>query len=293
MPTLWVRIGVLAVLVTAVVVGGIFVLRQLDSETDEVSVPIDFSDFYLSGRDEFSICVDAVGDAQSSEDHVAAVREALDIAFDRALQIAPDRLKSIPAELLDPVFVEGCPKPRLLSKSLESERPFDRSYRNETRRDAYVGGPGGGQLSPHREFMYFVDQDTYSDAFGTEPYAEASEQFSTGTGIIYAVTVALYLPEGADSRAIQDGLLVTLNLVSASELESFSITETQPNSEIPTAPPPELGYETWEDYYQGVLLPISEGRTPTIPGPAPGGFQPDPSHGGSVVFVTPTPAPNY
>ena len=235
MPTLRVRIIVivLAVLMTAAVVGGIFALRQ--SETEQVAVPIDFSDFYLSGRDEFSICVDAVGDAQFSEDHISVVSDALDAALDRALEIAPDRLKSIPAELLDPVFVEGCPKPRLLSKSLESDRPFDQRYRNSLRNDAYVGGPGGGQLSPHRAFVYFVGEDTYADAFGTEPYATASEQFGS-RGLIMALTIALYVPEDADSRAIQDGLLVTLGLISASELRDYYSAEIQPDPEVPNAP---------------------------------------------------------
>ncbi len=219
MPTLRVRIIVLAVVVSAAVGGGIYALRQ--SETDEVSVPVDFSDFYLSGRDEFSICVDAVGDAQSTPDHIALVREALETALDRALQIAPDRLERIPDAYSDPVFVDGCPKPRLLSNSLASERPFDQRYRNSLRKDAYVGGPGGEPLSAHKYFVYFVDSDTYADAFGTEPYAGASEQFST-TGIIYSVTLALYVPEGAASHDIQDGFLATLSLNTSSELESSS-----------------------------------------------------------------------
>ncbi len=221
MPTLKVRIVVvlLAMLVTAAIVGGIFALRQSDSDTEQVVVPIDFSDFYLSGREEFSICVDAAGDAKSTPDQIEAVREALDVALVRALQIAGDRLGIIPVQYSKPIFVEGCPKARLLSGSLASERPFDRRYRNDLLSDAYVGGPGGGELSPHKVFVYFVDEDTYADAFGIEPYAEASEQFSTGTGILYAVTRALYLPEGTDSRAIQDGLLLTLSLVTRSELE--------------------------------------------------------------------------
>ena len=233
MPTLRVRIIVFAVLVSAAVVGGIFALRQ--SATEPPSVPIDFRDFYLSGRDEFSICVDAVGDAQSTPDHIAVVREALEMALDRALQIAPDRLDSIPAELSDPVFVEGCPKPRLLSKSMESERPFDRYFRNDMHPELVVGEPGAARLSAHREFVYFVDPATFADAFGTEPYAEAREQWRAQGHVIWPLTTAIYLPEDADGRAIQDGLLITLNLVSASELESFSTAEIQPDSEIPTA----------------------------------------------------------
>ena len=218
MPSLRVRIVVivLAVLMTAAVVGGIFALR--DSETEQVLVPIDFSDFYLSGREEFSICVDAAGDAKSTPDQIEAVRQALDAAMERALQIAGDRLGVIPVQYSDPIFVEGCPKARLLSGSLASERPFDRRYRNDLRSDAGVGFPGGGQLSPHRGYVYFVDPDTYADAFGTEPYATASEQFAS-SGIWTAVTRALYLPTDADSRAIQDGLLLALNLVTSSELE--------------------------------------------------------------------------
>ncbi len=221
MPTLRVRIVVivLAALTTAAVLGGIFALRQSKSETEQVAVPIDFSDFYLSGREEFSICVDAAGDAKSTPGQLEAVREALDIALDRALQIAGDRLGIIPVQYSEPIYVEGCPKARLLSGSLASERPFDRRYRNDLLSNAYVGGPGGGELSPHKIFVYFVDEDTYTDAFGNEPHAGSSEQFSTGTGIIYAVTRALYLPEGTDSRAIQDGLLLTLSLVTRSELE--------------------------------------------------------------------------
>ena len=220
MPTLRVRIAVvlLAVLVAAAVVGGIFAFRQSESETEQVLVPIDFSDFYLWGRDEFSICVDAAGDAQSTPEQIDVVRRALDVALDRALQIAPNRLGSIPIQYSEPVFVEGCPEARLLSGSLASERPFDRRYRNDLRKDAGVGFPGGGQLSPHREFVYFVDPKTYADAFGTEPYAGASEQFGS-RGIWMAMTRALYLPTDADSRAVQDGLLLTLGLVSLSELE--------------------------------------------------------------------------
>ena len=219
MPTLRVRIVVvlLAMFVTAAIVGGIFALRQ--SETKRVTVPVDFGDFYLTGREEFSICVDAAGDASSTPDQIEAVREALDDAMERALQIAGDRLGIIPVQYSEPVFVAGCPKARLLSGSLASERPFDERDRNGLRKDAYVGGPGGGELSPHKVWVSFVDEDTYADAFGIEPYAGASEQFSTGTGILYSVTQALYLPDGTDSRAIQDGLLLALSLVTRSELE--------------------------------------------------------------------------
>ncbi len=220
MPTLRVRIVIvlLAMLTTAAVVGGIIALRQSDSETEQVVVPIDFSDFYLSGREEFSICVDAAGDAQSTPGQLDAIRGALDAAMERALQIAGDRLGIIPVQYSEPIFVEGCPEARLLSGSLASERPFDRRYRNDLRSDAGVGFPGGGQLNAHREFVYFVDPKTYADAFGAEPYAGASEQFASN-GIWTAVTRALYLPTDADSRAIQDGLLLTLSLVTRSELE--------------------------------------------------------------------------
>lgn len=217
MATLWIRIGVLAVLVTAVVLGGIFVLR--DSEPEPEGVPLDLDDSYLSGREEFSICVDAVGDAQSTPGQVETVREALDIALDRALQFVSDRLDSIPVEYSNPVIVEGCPKPRLLSKSLASERPFDKYYRTGLRRELYVG-PGGGQLSQHKFWVYFVDADTYADAFGTDPYAAASEQFG-GSGVIRSLTEAIYLPEGADSNTIQNGFLATLSLLSGDQIRDL------------------------------------------------------------------------
>ena len=221
MPTFWLRIGVLAVLATSVVLGGIYVLR--DSEPEPETVPIDFGDFYLSGREEFSICVDAVGDAQSTPAQIEAVREALSTALDRALQIASERLDSIPVEYSDLVFVEGCPKPRLLSKSLASERPFDRRFRLDMRNDMFVGGHGGGNLSIHREFVYFVDSDTYADAFGTAPYADATEEFgSNGGDVFIGMTTAIYLPEDADSRAIQDGFLVTRKLLSRDEIRALS-----------------------------------------------------------------------
>ena len=237
MPTLRVRIIVivLAVLMTAAVGGGIFALRQ--SETEPASVqPIDFSDFYLSGREEFSICVDAVGDAQFSEDHISVVSDALDAALDRALEIAPDRLERIPVEYSDPVFVEGCPKARLLSKSLKSQRPLDRYTRNDMHPELVVGEPGASGLSAHREFVYFIDSDTYADAFGTEPYADASEQWGAQGHVVWALTRAIYLPEDADSRAIQDGFLVTLNLITASELRDYYSAVIQPDPEVPNAP---------------------------------------------------------
>lgn len=212
----WARILLLA-LIIAGAVSGVFVVRYVTAQLGQSDTVV--TRFYLGGRGEFSICVDGTEGTPVTTAQVDAVRKALDLALNRALEIASDRLSEVPSAYAAPVFVRGCPDATVLSAALAGEQ-LDRRERNSMRRDKIVGGPGLSAPSPHRAFVYFVDSTTYSAAFGTEPYVSTGEEWVC-EGICHPVTRALYVPVGAQNDVIQDGLLEILNLLSGQEIRDL------------------------------------------------------------------------
>ena len=206
--------------IVAIVVAGVFitsyVVTQLNDD-DTPAVQPSYGDtaadkLYLAGRDEFSICVDGAGEASSTTAQVDAVREALGLAL--------GRLSEVPTQYAVPNFVQGCPDAAVLSAALAGEQ-LDRRARKGMTREKIIGDLGPSTISPHRAFVYFVDPDTYSAAFGTEPYASTGEEFVC-EGICSAVTRALYVPVGTQNEVIQDGLLEVLSLLTLEQLQDLS-----------------------------------------------------------------------
>lgn len=239
MSTSGTRVLLLALIAIGVTVGVLavrYVAGQLD-QGDQVTVQPDRGDtaaakLYLAGRDEFSICVDAAGEASVTDAQVDAVRTALELALRRALEIASDRLSEIPSEYASPVFVRGCPDAAVLAAAQAGEQ-LDRRERNSMRRDQLIGDLGPSAPSPHRAFVYFVDAGTYSAAFGADPYISTSEEFVC-EGICAAVTRALYVPVGAQNDVIQDGLLEVLNLLTAQQIRDLWQDRLDMSTPFPT-----------------------------------------------------------
>ena len=205
--------------IAAGVLGGLYAAGVFDEDDNEV-IQRNYGDtgadrLYLAGRDKFSICVDGVG-IDLTEEQLEAVDTALDVALPRAVEISDGRLTGVPEQYSDPQFVRGCPDPKVLEQALDGH-VLDYFERNTMRRGTFVSESGPDSLSPHRVWVYFVERETYAEAFGEERYIATSEEFVCES-ICWAVTRVFYVPADAGGLAIQDGFLGTLNLLGGAEI---------------------------------------------------------------------------
>ena len=207
------KFGVLATL-ALLAAGGVFALLACNERASPPAQPQSAADrFYLGGRADFRICVDAAG--QASE---AAAREDL---VRRALSSALAQVDEVPLVYTNPIIAHGCPEPRVLSLALRGER-LDYLDRHTSRDRSQFVGDDQGPDSPslYRVFVYIVDPETYAHAFGSEPYVSTAEEFVC-EGICGPVTSALYIREGGSSDALRNGLLEVLGLLAKQQVEDL------------------------------------------------------------------------
>lgn len=198
------------------------------------------------GRRQLSICVDSTASPGSAAREVDRVSKALDSAFASVEAI------EIPPEYAEPSFAEGCPPPIPLT-----EQYLTLEDRHPGRYSTVVRDPA--LLSPHRLFVYFVPQETFTAAFGDRPHATASVEILCEGSACAGVTGSLYVPASAGSAVLEDGLLEALALhprrfEPEPTLDWHACERGDPDAtwcekyEFCTSGTPELGCdEFWED----------------------------------------------
>ena len=161
---------------------------------------------FASNRTMLSLCVDGAGGLTVSDEQVATVAEALELA----IASVPDP----PNEYRERRVSRGCPAPSAM-ESLQSglSRKGRLDEQDWTFGDLIIGQSGApSEPSPHRMFVYFVSPDLYSQSFSAEPYFRATAETICEGDVCGGVTTALYVRSSATAEVLQTAFLRLLNL---------------------------------------------------------------------------------
>lgn len=158
--------------------------------------PVDneWNPLLVDERTRLSICFDGVGGARASVAERAFVERVVDDAIE-------DATLPVPASYEGWKLVRGCPAPNVnVNVTRDKDQPGD-------------WGRNVDAASEHRVFVYFLPNDEYASAFGSEPYYKSVEEVLCHGDVCEEVTRGLYLPSRADAEAAQEAMSRLLHLV--------------------------------------------------------------------------------
>ena len=148
-----------------------------------------------SDRSNLSVCVDGAAGFNVSDTELVAVQAALD----SGLASVPD----VPGVYSQPAVAVGCPAPPAALVD-QTVKPANRAFEL----GVIVDVP-----SNHLLFVYFMDVDTYTASFGSEPYSKATAEYICTFDNCVGVTLSVYFPQTAGSDVLREGLLDILSLL--------------------------------------------------------------------------------
>ncbi len=195
-----------------------WVLAVACSGGDDRDAPEDPGVLLAPGRTHLSLCVDAGGGREASDDDFAIVQEALDQAI--------GGLTVVPPEIGEPSLRVGCPPAVEFTGESRTSVDYYQTANVETDEDS---------LSEHRIFVYFIPEDVFLDAYLGGPFGwEVSELLcehelvtpnptelsergrwpfrDSPRNECDGMTHGLYVPDGADAEDVSAGILRLLGL---------------------------------------------------------------------------------